>query len=33
MARVSAIPEGCHSVQPYMMFAGCTEAMAFYTAA
>jgi PhnB protein len=33
MARVSAIPEGCHSVQPYMMFAGCTEAMAFYAAA
>ena len=33
MARVSAIPEGCHSVQPYMMFTGCAEAMAFYTAA
>jgi PhnB protein len=33
MARVSAIPEGCHSVQPYMIFAGCTEAMAFYAAA
>ena len=33
MARVSAVPEGCHSVQPCLMFAGCTEAMAFYTAA
>jgi PhnB protein len=33
MAKVNAIPEGCHSVQPYMMFAGCTEAMAFYAKA
>lgn len=30
MARANAIPEGCHSVQPYMMFAGCVEAMEFY---
>ena len=33
MARVNPIPEGCHSVQPYMMFAGCEKAMEFYTKA
>ena len=33
MAKVNPIPEGCHSVQPYMMFSGCVQAMAFYTAA
>jgi PhnB protein len=33
MARVNPIPEGCHSVQPYMMFAGCAKAMEFYTKA
>jgi PhnB protein len=30
MARVNSIPEGCHSVQPYMIFAGCVKAMEFY---
>jgi PhnB protein len=30
MARVNAIPEGSHSVQPYLIFAGCGEAMEFY---
>lgn len=33
MARVNAIPEGSHSVQPYMMFAGCAKAMEFYAKA
>jgi PhnB protein len=33
MAQVSAIPEGCHSVQPYMMFVECAAAMAFYATA
>ncbi len=33
MTRVNPIPEGCHSVQPYMMFFGCAKAMEFYTAA
>jgi PhnB protein len=33
MARVNPIPEGCHSVQPYMMFAGCEKAMQFYAKA
>jgi PhnB protein len=33
MARVNPIPEGCHSVQPYMMFAGCEKAMEFYAKA
>ena len=33
MAKANPIPEGCHSLQPYMIFAGCAEAMAFYTAA
>jgi PhnB protein len=30
MARVNPIPEGSHSVQPYMIFAGCVAAMEFY---
>ena len=30
MARVNPIPEGSHSVQPYLIFAGCVEAMEFY---
>ena len=33
MARVNPIPEGCHSVQPYMIFAGCAKAMEFYAKA
>jgi PhnB protein len=33
MARVSPIPEGHHSVQPYMIFAGCVKAMEFYAKA
>jgi PhnB protein len=30
MAKVNPIPEGCHSVQPYLIFAGCAKAMEFY---
>ena len=30
MAQVKAIPDGYHSVQPYLMFKGCAEAIAFY---
>jgi PhnB protein len=30
MARVNPIPEGSHSVQPYLIFAGCAKAMEFY---
>jgi PhnB protein len=33
MARVNPIPEGSHSVQPYMIFAGCQKAMEFYAKA
>lgn len=33
MAKVNPIPEGCHSVQPYMMFEDCGRAMAFYKSA
>ena len=33
MARVNPIPEGCHSVQPYMMFSECAKAMEFYAKA
>lgn len=33
MARVNPIPEGSHSVQPYLIFAGCAQAMEFYTKA
>jgi PhnB protein len=33
MARVNPIPKGCHTVQPYMIFAGCVKAMEFYAAA
>jgi PhnB protein len=33
MAGVNPIPEGSHSVQPYMMFAGCAKAMEFYAKA
>jgi PhnB protein len=33
MAQVNPIPEGCHSIQPYMMFAGCEKAMEFYAKA
>jgi PhnB protein len=33
MAKVNPIPEGCHSVQPYLIFAGCAKAMEFYKAA
>jgi PhnB protein len=33
MARVNPIPEGSHSVQPYMIFAGCEKAMQFYAKA
>ncbi len=33
MTRVNPIPDGYHSVQPYMMFNACTQAMEFYTKA
>lgn len=33
MARMNPIPEGSHSVQPYLIFAGCVEAMEFYARA
>lgn len=33
MARVNPIPEGCHSVQPYLMFTECAKAMEFYAKA
>jgi len=33
MSQVKAIPDGYHSVQPYMMFKNCAEAIAFYTKA
>ncbi len=33
MAKLSPIPEGYHSVQPYMMFTDCTNAIDFYSRA
>jgi PhnB protein len=33
MAMVNPIPEGCHSVQPYLIFAGCEKAIEFYAKA
>lgn len=33
MPAVQAIPEGYHSVQPYLIFADCAAAIAFYTKA
>jgi PhnB protein len=30
MTQTRKVPEGYHSVQPYLMFVNCTEAMAFY---
>ena len=33
MPQVKAIPDGYHSVQPYMMLKSCAEAIAFYTEA
>jgi PhnB protein len=30
MPQVKAIPDGCHSIQPYAMFKNCSEAIAFY---
>jgi PhnB protein len=33
MAQVKPIPEGCHMLQPYMMFRECAKAMEFYKAA
>jgi PhnB protein len=33
MAKVNPIPEGCHNVQPYLIFAGCAKAMEFYAKA
>ena len=31
MAQSRIIPEGYHSLQPYLMFVNCLEAIAFYT--
>jgi PhnB protein len=33
MTKLNPIPEGYHSLQPYMIFAGCASAMEFYKAA
>lgn len=33
MSKTKAIPEGYHSVQPYLMLNDCAEAIAFYTKA
>jgi PhnB protein len=33
MANVKPIPDGYHSVQPYLIFRGCAEAIAFYRTA
>ena len=33
MSHVKPIPDGYHSVQPYLIFKNCAEAMAFYTRA
>lgn len=33
MPQTKPIPDGYHSVQPYMMFKNCSEAIAFYTRA
>jgi PhnB protein len=33
MTKINPIPEGCHSVQPYMMFTDCAQAMEFYARA
>ena len=33
MTQGNPIPEGCHSVQPYMMFNECAKAMEFYAQA
>lgn len=33
MSQAKAIPDGYHSVQPYVMFKNCSEAIAFYTKA
>jgi PhnB protein len=30
MAKLKAIPDGYHSVQPYLIFKSCVEAIAFY---
>ena len=33
MSQVKAVPDGYHSIQPYLMFKNCAEAIAFYTKA
>lgn len=33
MPQVKAIPDGYHSVQPYLMFKNCSDAIAFYSKA
>jgi PhnB protein len=33
MPQVKPIPDGYHSVQPYLMFKNCADAIAFYTLA
>jgi PhnB protein len=31
MAQLKAVPDGYHSIQPYLIFKGCAAAIAFYT--
>ena len=33
MSQVKAIPDGYHSIQPYLMFKNCAEALVFYAKA
>jgi PhnB protein len=33
MAKLKTIPDGYHSIQPYLIFKNCVEAIAFYTEA
>ncbi len=33
MAHAKPVPDGYHSVQPYLMFKNCSDAIAFYTKA
>jgi PhnB protein len=33
MSQVKPIPDGYHSIQPYLVFKNCAEAIAFYTKA
>ena len=33
MSQVKPIPDGYHTIQPYLVFKNCAEAIAFYTKA